>query len=170
MDSREFINLRCWQIIENGNIIAEPSSSCLTDIPKPLQISESAIELNGERMTQDMNKSTLSLSKSLGAQILLENKMQSSDQSTRNLCDDVDVFVDANETTHDDLNTDTLNIEDEKLTCNRMYIVSGASIKYDRFPCNSSYTRYVCFVGSGLVLICNKFYISFLVPLTEAII
>lgn len=150
MDSREFINLRCWQLIENGNIIAEPSSSCLTDIPKPLLISESAIELNEKMMTQDMNVSALSLSKSLGAKVLLENEMQSSDQSTKNLCDDVDVFVDANETTHDDLDTDTLNIGDEKLACNRMYILSGASIKYDRFFCNSSYTRYVCFVGNGI--------------------
>lgn len=147
MDSREFINLRCWQLIENGNIIVEPSSNCLTETSKPLQISKSAIELN-----EDMNMSTLSLSKSLGAKVFSENEVQSSsDQSTKNIFDDVDVFVDANET-HDDLftNATTMKIRDEKLTCDRMYVVSGASIKYDRFACNSSYTRYVCFVGSGI--------------------
>lgn len=146
MDSREFINLRCWQLIENGNIIVEPSLSRLIDTSKPLQISKSAIELNEKGMNPDMNMSTLSLSKSLGAKVLSENEMRSSsDQSTKNLCDDVDVFVDANEISHDDLDTNiaTMNIRDDKLTSERMYIVSGASIKYDRFPCNSSYTRYV---------------------------
>lgn len=153
MDSREFINLRCWQLIENGNIIADTS--------KPLQISKSAIELNEERMKPDMNISTLSLSKNLGAKVLSENEMQSSsDQSTKTMCDDVDVFVDANDTIYENLdtNTTTMNIRDEKLTRDRMYIVSGASIKYDRFPCNSSYTRYVCFVGCGIsvIMIRNK--------------
>lgn len=45
----------------------------------------------------------------------------SSDRSTKTMCNDVDVFVDANETIHDDLDTNTaaMNIRDEKLTTNR---------------------------------------------------
>lgn len=156
MDSREFINLRCWQLIENGNIIVKPSSSCQTDTSKPLQLSKSAIELNAERMNVDMNICTLSLSKSLGAKVLSENEMQSSSYQSTNMCDEVEVFVDANETPHDDFdtnNTTTMNIGDEKLTCDRIYILSGASIKYDGFPSNSSYTRYVCLIVVVFVLI-----------------
>lgn len=149
MDSREFINLRCCQLIENGHIITEydASPNCKTTTSKLLQISKSDTELHEEKMNATMNISTLSLSKSLGAKVLSENEMQSSSsRSTKNMSDDVDEFVDACEITHDDsdINTTTTKTRDGQLLnsfCDKMYIVSGASIKYDRYPCNSSYTR-----------------------------
>lgn len=145
VDSREFINLRCWQLIENGHIVVESdaSPSCETTTLKLLPISKRDTELHEEKM----NMSTLSLSKSLGAKVLSENEMQSSsNRSTKNMADDADEFVDACETTHDDsdINTTTTITRDGQLLnsfCDKMYIVSGASIKCDRYPCNSSYTR-----------------------------
>lgn len=101
-----------------------------------------------------MTQSTLSLSKSLGAKVFSNEDLQmsSSDTSAKNITDEGDEFVDASENQSDhSAVTTSMKSAGQKQTqhyasneyCDKMYVVSGASIKYDRLPSNSDYTRYV---------------------------
>lgn len=167
VDSRDFVNLRCWQVIKNGNIIEDvdtvnEDSSTLTK--ESLQQSQQNIH-EIKRATSEINlsdnqisgsvldKSVLSLSKSLGAKVFSDDEFQSAHPdmfSSRSTTDDADEFVDANETqgaqstnesTH--LSEEAENIKDiASDLCDKMYIVSGVSIKYELMPNVSKYTRY----------------------------
>lgn len=167
VDSRDFVNLRCWQVIKNGNIIEDvdtvnEDSSTLTK--ESLQQSQqniheikratSEINLSDNQISDSvLDKSVFSLSKSLGAKVFSDDEFQSAHPdmfSSRSTTDDADEFVDANETqgaqstnesTH--LSEEAENIKDIACdSCDKMYIVSGVSIKYELMPNVSKYTRY----------------------------
>lgn len=191
MDSRDFVNLRCWQVIKNGNIIEDvdtvnEDSSTLTK--ESLQQSQQNIH-EIKRATSEINlsdnqisgsvldKSVFSLSKSLGAKVFSDDEFQSAHPdmfSSRSTTDDADEFVDANETqgaqstnesTH--LSEEAENIKDIACDlCDKMYIVSGVSIKYEMMPNVSKYTRYesqqialfyIFWVSNGFFS--NKFFV-----------
>lgn len=113
----------------------------------------SVTQLNEEdNPNSTMNQSTSSLSKSLGAKVFSEEKFQISDldTSTKDITDEGDEFVDATESQSDQsaVTTSMKSIDQHQNRgysnsefCDKMYVVSGVSIKYDRLPCNTTYTR-----------------------------
>lgn len=165
VDSRDFVNLRSWQLIKNGNIIEDTDTlNQEQKIDKqPLlrpeqtiqQVKRSSSEINlMENLFQGspMDQSTLSLSKSLGAKVFSDEEIRSTVPdmfSSRSTTDDADEFVDANETQGAESTNDLSHQseEAEKIKniandlCDRMYIVSGVSIKYERMPAVPKYTR-----------------------------
>lgn len=152
--SREFVNLRCWYLIKNGNISQEvdtAATSELTPHANQLKKSISVSQLNQkDDESSAMTSSTMSLSKSLGAKVFSVEDFQRN--STDNLSmkdaeDEMDEFVDSSETQADQ-NTDTRITMESNVqqrpnddSCDKIYIVSGVSIKYDRPLINSSHTR-----------------------------
>lgn len=92
-----------------------------------------------------MNQSTLSLSKSLGAKILSEDSFHSSNFeifNSLNSMDLVDEFVDAKENqsyTSFDSKPPTSN----KDSYDKMFILAGVGIEYDKMPMTPKYIRFV---------------------------
>lgn len=165
VDSRDFVNLRCWKLVKNGNIIDDVDSvNDSTRLskessakPEPL-LKKSTSEMNlsdsQAQATTALNQSVHSLSKSLGAKVFGEETFQSPtpDMFTSNsTTDDVDEFVDANDSQGAESTNDSSHRSEEveyikeiaSDLCDRMYIVSGTSIKYDRMPTVSKFTRLV---------------------------
>lgn len=165
VESRDFVNLRSWQLIKNGNIIEDidtiNDSRTITkdSLPKTEQIvqqvrkSTSEINLTENQLQGSaMDQSMYSLSKSLGAKVFSNDEFQSPVAemfSSRSTNDDADEFVDANESqdaeSSNDLSHRSEEVEHIKDIANdlsdKIYIVSGVSIKYDRMPTVSKYTR-----------------------------
>lgn len=170
VDSRDFVNLRCWQVIKNGNIIEdiETVNEDRTVSRDSLQKSEqniheikratSEINLSDNQIPgQLLDKSVLSLSKSLGAKVFSDEESEFINPemfSSRSTTDDADEFVDANETQGAQSTNDSSHRSEEAEhikdiasdLCDKMYIVSGVSIKYDQMPNIAKYTRYVSFL------------------------
>lgn len=166
VDSRDFVNLRSWQLIKNGNIIEDidtfidnhtitkstPVKS--NQIVQTVKKSTSEINLTENQLqgATDLDQSVFSLSKSLGAKVFSDDGFMSPVPdmfSSKSTTDDADEFVDANESqgaeSTNDLSHHSEAVEHIKdianELCDRMYIVSGVSIKYDRMPTVSKYTR-----------------------------
>lgn len=162
--SRDFVNLRCWKVIKNGNIFdedLEDSNDPQLDEPQPysqtissstsnvhrLRKSASAIDLNND--IADVKKKTLlhSLSKSLGAKVFADESAEqridfSSDSN--DLDQEQDLFVDAKETQ----STTTMSVQSvtspeqsENNSSDKMYVLTSVSVTYDRMPRVSKYTR-----------------------------
>lgn len=146
--------------MKNGNIIDDTDT--LNDDQKtneePLLKPESTIQQvrrssSEANLTENqLQSSILSLSKSLGAKVFSDDEFYSTVPdmfSSRSTTDDADEFVDANETqgaeSANDLSHPSEEAEQIKDIasdlCDRMYIVSGASIKYDGMPAEPKYTR-----------------------------
>lgn len=166
VDSRDFVNLRSWQLIKNGNII-EDTGTCVTNDDKksnkePLlkpeqsvpQVKRSSSEANltdNQLQSTAIDQSTLSLSKSLGAKVFSDDFHSTVPEmfSSRSTNDDTDEFVDANETQGAESTTNLSHKSEEAEQikdiaidlCDKMYVVSGASIKYDHMPAVPKYTR-----------------------------
>lgn len=167
--SRDFVNLRCWKVIKNGNILIDDesddesddgSSSPLIDSHvqsissptlsvHPLRKTTSAIDLNddGSDIIEVRNKTLLrSLSKSLGAKVFAdESTEQRFDFSSDSNDLDHDVFVDAKETQSiaaTSAKSVTTPEKSEIDSSDKLYIMSSVSITYDRMPRLSKYTRY----------------------------
>lgn len=170
VDSRDFVNLRCWQLIKNGNIIEDTdtfntdnqtitkdSPSKTNEVGQPVikrSTSETNLTENQLQGSSNLDQSVYSLSKSLGAKVFSDEYLSSAPDmfSSKSTTDDVDEFVDANES-HGAESTNDLSQKSEAAEhikdiasdlCDRIYIVSGVSIKYDRMPTVSKYTRLVC--------------------------
>lgn len=165
VDSRDFVNLRSWQFVKNGSIIenidtmnhdpiihtesqhkTEQSLQQVRKTTSEINLSEN--QLQGSALDQ----SVYSLSKSLGAKVLSDEEFQSPSVdmfSSKSTTDDADEFVDANESqgaeSANDLSHRSEEVEHIKEIAidlsDRMYIISGVSIKYDRMPTDSKYTR-----------------------------
>lgn len=165
VDSRDFVNLRCWQLIKNGNIIEDTGTvndemKLAKESPlKPeqtvqqLKRSTSEIKLTENQLQGSaMDQSVYSLSKSLGAKVFNDDEFQSPVPemfSSKSTTDDADEFVDANESQGAQSTNNSSHRSEEveyikDITsdlCDKMYIVSGVSIKYDQMPTVTKYTR-----------------------------
>lgn len=164
MESRDFVNLRTWQVIKNGNIIENidiiideklPSNEPLVQIEQQneqqMKRSSSYANVVESKKTivqrSAMDQSVLSLSKSLGAKVFMSDEPPEvfSSHST----DDPDEFVDANESQGAQSTIESLHPSEETEhiqgmasdLCDKMYMISGSSIKYDEMPRVSKYTR-----------------------------
>lgn len=167
VDSRDFVNLRCWQVIKNGNIIEDIDTvneeSTLTkdslqkseqNIPE-MKRASSEINLSDNQIQRsDRDNSAFLLSKSLGAKVFSDDYESQSPIpdmfSSRSTTDDADEYVDANETQGAQSTNDSSHRSEEAENikriassdlCDKMYIVSGVSIKYERMLNVSKYTR-----------------------------
>lgn len=152
MESRDFVDLRHWQLMKNGQFIddVDSESAQLTSVNEKDNIdlmkkSSSEINLMDNSL---MDKSINSLSKSLGAGVFSEVESGIMYKS-KSPSDDVDEFVDANESQDVPSTTESSHRSEEAEPiqdivndlCDKMYIVSGASIKYDAMPAVSKYVR-----------------------------
>lgn len=162
--SRDFVNLRCWKVIKDGNVFdddSEESSDPQLDetharsqsTPTTLNVhhrlrkSTSAIDVN-EDIADVRNKTLLrSLSKSLGAKVFAdESNEQRIDLSidSNDLDQEQDVFVDAKETQSiaaTSAKSVTTHDKVEHDSSDKMYIMTSVSVTYDRMPRISKYTR-----------------------------
>lgn len=184
VDSRDFVNLRSWQLIKNGNIIEDTdtintdnktitkdSPNKTNEIGQPVlkrSTSETNLTDNQLQGSSNLDQSVYSLSKSLGAKVFSDEYMSPVPEmfSSKSTTDDVDEFVDANES-HGADSTNDLSHKSEAAEyikdiandlCDRMYIVSGVSIKYDRMPTVSKYTRLVSLSLSLLSSLVGKIH------------
>lgn len=164
VESRDFVNLRTWQVIKNGNIIENidivmdekmPTEKSLVKIEREneQQMKRSASYSNvvksdkTEIQRSAMDQSVLSLSKSLGAKVFTSDEPPEvfSSHST----DDPDEFVDANESQGAQSTIESLHPSEETEhikgmasdLCDKMYMISGSSIKYEEMPRVPKYTR-----------------------------
>lgn len=162
VDSRDFVDLRCWQIIKNGNIIhrtdvidnemeiAENSSNTLEH--RLSSISEIQLTENQFRRSA-FKQSFYSLSMCLGAKIFDDDECHpmTSELWSRRKSSDCDLFVDASECEcYDGQSFNYSSNRSEEVeqivnnandSCDTMYIVSSVSIKYDQMPPIPKYTR-----------------------------
>lgn len=151
--------------MKNGNIIddtdtlnddqkmkREPLSKPVQTIQEVKRSSSEANLTENQLQGSAIDESMISLSKSLGAKFFSDDDFQSTVPdmfSSRSTTDDADEYVDANETQGAESSNDLSHPSEEAEQikdiandlCDRMYIVSGASIKYDRMPAVSKYTR-----------------------------
>lgn len=154
-------------MIKNGNIFVENESAhdlatLITHAhTEPISLhsmgqsglrkanSDTILNDEQEQHSSTMNKSIISLSKSLGAKTLFadEESPIRNDQTLDSA--DSDVFVDAKDS-RSALGTSTRSFNEQSTTeqpinnsnnCDKMYIVSGVSIKYEHMPSVSKYTR-----------------------------
>lgn len=100
-----------------------------------------------------MNQSMLSLSKSLGAKVLSEDSVDSSNFeifNSLNSMDFGDEFVDAKE------NQSYTSIDSKPATSkdshDKMFILSGVGIEYDKMPITPKYIRFVDTQTDGLMI------------------
>lgn len=117
---------------------------------EPVKKSSSEVNLMD---TSAMDRSINSLSKSLGAGVFSEVELNSPPpewyNSSKSATDGADEFVDANDSQDVQSRTESSNRSEEAEPiqdivndlCDKMYIVSGTSIKYDRMPTLSKYVR-----------------------------
>lgn len=163
--SRDFVNLRCWKMIKNGHIVEDDSkedsvsrlnksdvqsqttSSPTLRVENRLRKSTSAIDLN-EDIADVKNKTLLhSLSKSLGAKVFAdESKERRIDFSSESNEFDLehDIFVDAKETQSiaaTSTKSVTILEKSNHDASDKMYVMTSVSVKYDRMPRISKYTR-----------------------------
>lgn len=144
--SRDFINLRCWQLCCDGKIIDESSRSELGESSKTIveinrdSDSDEECLLHNEIKRTKINKSTSSvvitesvqkssaafgtLSKSLGAKDFMEQEPYTSG-------DEEAVFSDAQES----LSSDVLQ------PSGKIYVSAAASVEYKGCPRNQKYVR-----------------------------
>lgn len=151
--------------MKNGNIIddtdtlnddqkmkREPLSKPVQTIQEVKRSSSEANLTENQLQGSAIDESMISLSKSLGAKFFSDDDFQSTVPdmfSSRSTTDDADEYVDVNETQGAESSNDLSHPSEEAEQikdiandlCDRMYIVSGASIKYDRMPAVSKYTR-----------------------------
>lgn len=148
--------------MKNGNFVDDEDT--VTD--QQTSSDEVLIEQNVDSMkksssevnlmdTTAMDQSINSLSKSLGAGVFSEVEPQSSPpewNSSKQTSDDADEFVDANESQDVPSTTGSSSHRSEEAEpiqdivsdwCDKLYIVSGSSIKYDAMPAVSKYVRWV---------------------------
>lgn len=167
VESRDFVNLRSWQVFKNGNVIEDVDT--INDDEKltkdttletdqtvhQVKRSTSEINLTGIQVQgSSMDQSVYSLSKSLGAKAFNDDEYQYPVPEmfgSKSTTDDTDEYVDASETqgTGSPNNSSHRSEEAEHIkdiandSCDRIYIVSGVSIKYDGMPNVPEYTRLV---------------------------
>lgn len=162
VDSRDFVNLRCWQLIKNGSIVenmdaisdevmlTRESSLQTMENSQQLQRSTSDLISIGDEFSSAMNQSMVSLSKSLGAKVLSEGSPQSIPSDMfRSFTNDANEFEKTIESqgAHSTNESSYRSEQDESITeivsdlCDKMYIMSGASIECDEMPTVSKYTR-----------------------------
>lgn len=151
--------------MKNGNIIddtdtlnddqkmkREPLSKPVQTIQEVKRSSSEANLTENQLQGSAIDESMISLSKSLGAKFFSDDDFQSTVPdmfSSKSTTDDADEYVDVNETQGAESSNDLSHPSEEAEQikdiandlCDRMYIVSGASIKYDRMPAVSKYTR-----------------------------
>lgn len=165
VESRDFVDLRHWQLLKNGQFITDEAAandqlSTVNEVPAkskqnndepPMKKSSSVVNLM-DTSPPAMDESVNSLSKSLGAGVFSEVDPQTSAlqwSNNMNNSDDADEFVDATES-HDVRNTTDTSHRSEEAEpiqdivndlCDKMYIVSGTSIKFDGMPVVSKYVR-----------------------------
>lgn len=154
-------------MIKNGNIIDDIDTinesptiikdSLLKTEPIVQQVRKSTSEINlteNQLQGSDLDQSVYSLSKSLGAKVFSNDECRQSPVaemfSSRSTNDDADEFVDANESQGAESTNDSSHRSEEvehikDIIANdlsdKIYIISGVSIKYDRMPTVSKYTR-----------------------------
>lgn len=166
VDSRDFVNLRSWQLVKNGNIIEDEDTvnyekESTKDSPSKTpeqfvhQMRRSASEINmveNQLQGSTMDESVYLLSRSLGAKAFIDDEFNSSVPemfNSKSTTDDTDEFVDANESQGAQSTNDSSHRSEEMEQikdiandlCDKMYIISGVSIKYDRMPTVTKYTR-----------------------------
>lgn len=164
VESRDFVNLRSWQFIKNGNIIEDidtinddrtmNQNSQLLQLDQSVhQVTKTTSEINlseNQLQSSAFDQSVYSLSKSLGAKVFSDDQLTAAEMFNSNSTnDDADEFVDAHESqgaeSTNDLSHRSEEVEHIKDIandlCDRMYIISGVSIKYDQMPIISKYTR-----------------------------
>lgn len=163
VESRDFVDLRHWQLMENCNFVDQKISASdqLTSVNELLvqtkenvepvknvktvkNVKKSSSEMNLVDDNSAMDQSINSLSKSLGAGVFSDVEPTSSPTPEwyKSKSDDVDEYVDASES-HDVPSTTESPHRSEEAEpiqdivndfCDKMYIVSGTSIKYDAMP------------------------------------
>lgn len=179
--SRDFVNLRCWKVVKNGHISNDDSrdgSDTQLDVSHArsqsissptlkahrIRKSTSAIDLN-EDIADVRNKTLLrSLSKSLGAKVFADESAEqrvdvSSDSN--DMDPEHDIFVDAKETQSIAATSAKSVTSPEKPDndlSDKMYIMTSVSVKYDRMPRVSKYTRLelgvICSTANCVELYC----------------
>lgn len=158
VSSRDFINLRCWKVIKNGNIfdddLSDNTYSRLNEwrtrshsIPSPtfnghrLRKSTSATDMN-EDIAEVRNKTWLrSLSRSVGAKVFADESIE---QQINISSDSNDIFVDAKETQSIAATSAKSVTIPEQIDANsseNIYIMQSVGIKYDGMPKITKYTR-----------------------------
>lgn len=159
VESRDFVDLRHWQLMKNGQIVDDKDieNDQLTSVNElqqqnkenveTLKKSSSEIDLMD---TSAMDQSINSLSKSLGAGVFSDVESMPPDmQKSKTTSDDLDEFLDANESQDVPSTTESSHRSEEAEQiqsivsdfCDKMYIVSGTSIKYDAMPKAPKYER-----------------------------
>lgn len=163
VESRDFVDLRHWRLMKNGQFVDGDDSESdqlaavnelhrhahAKDNVDPMKRSSSEVNLMD---TSIMDQSINSLSKSLGAGVFSDVESGSPApemQRSKTTSDDVDEFVDANESQDVPSTTESSHRSEEAEPiqgivsdfCDKMYIVSGTSIKYEAMPKVPPYER-----------------------------
>lgn len=163
VESRDFVDLRHWQLMKNGLFVDDNDSISdqLTSVNEMLVETNENLEPMKKASSEvnlidisDMDESINSLSKSLGAGVFSTVEPTISATALERLnsnstTDGADEFVDANESQDVPSTTESSHRSEEAEPiqdivndfCDKMYIVSGASIKYDGMPTVSKYVR-----------------------------
>lgn len=168
--SRDFVILRCWKVICNGEIVDDDITISSEDGMKPhrnesmsqsqpalipantsqLRKTASVDDLHDE-IEEVRSKTTLfSLSKSLGAKVFTNDSDADDTFCSANLTRSTDTnrdeYVDAKETqSATTMSVNTINSSNRSaydIYADKLYIMNSASIKYDHLP-RSKYIRYV---------------------------
>lgn len=162
VSSRDFINLRCWKVIKNGNIFDDNSieNSCsrlnewrtlsqsipsVTFSGNRLKKSTSATDIN-EDIAEVRNKTWLrSLSRSVGAKVFADESIEQRINISSDSNDlENDFFVDAKETQSIAATSAKSVTPPEQIDVNssdNIYIMQSVAIKYDGMPKITKYTR-----------------------------
>lgn len=153
------MNLRSWQFVLSNGVNSEETYSAVQEQnlpneplviiesnPQQLIKSSSEVDLATNPPSSAMDGSMLSLSKSLGAQVFSEGGLNPSVLEFFSSNSTADEFVDASDshgaqsTVHSER---AENIKDiANVFCDKMYIISAISIKYDGMPELPNYERY----------------------------
>lgn len=159
VDSRDFVDLRHWQLMINGHfvddkVLENDQLNAMNERQaKSNPNSESTMQKASSEMNLiDMDQSALdqsisSLSKSLGAGVFSDVEPKTSSPEMYN-SKTSDEFVDATESQDIQSTTESSNRSEEAEhiqdivndLCDKMYIVSGTSIKFDGMP-ETKYVR-----------------------------
>lgn len=162
--SRDFVCLRCWKVIRNGNVVDDNSDNDGDDdngddgqlqpkrshtrsqsISSPslslLPIAESSADEFNEEIADVRNKTMLrSLSKSLGAKTFMDDTAEQR-QTSANESTEQDIYVDAKET--QSMRSATSPDRGDTDVGDKLYLMTSVSVTYDRMPRISKYTRFV---------------------------
>lgn len=146
--SRDFVNLRCWQLVQNGQLTTDTNSAKLDHCDdddkfydnaslNPIRKTTSEMQLHQHTDDNIMDQSITSLSKSLGAKVLAEDT--SANEFFQSLSS---TGVDCDPPAHETILTVDESVQQDSV--DEMYILSGVSITYDRMPTSAKYIRLVC--------------------------